>query len=188
MVTSLKLSKSCPKSQRKFSCPVVCYFLFNPIIILGRRKLKVRPAEYDSIDDDDDIPPAPAVLAVPVPVPTPRRTRRGVSGKRVTRTQTEKAERRQDWQRYMESFRSEIHLLLQENSEAKLNCEDCNKNIARGSILHHRTVQGIVGYWIFQFGRVCGYFRGKQLSRKSCHQLLLKDAELCGQEQSWLGG
>ena len=80
--------------------------------------MKVRPAEYDSVDDDDDIPPAPAVLAVP----TPRRTRQGESGKRVTRTRTEKAECRQDWQSYMESFRSEINLFLQENSEAKLNC------------------------------------------------------------------
>ena len=69
----------------------------------------MRPAEYDSVDDDDDIPPAPAVLAVP----TPRRTRQGESGKHVTR---------QDWQRYMESFQSEINLFLQENSEAKLNC------------------------------------------------------------------
>ena len=118
MVTSLKLSESCLKLQQKFSCPFVCYLLFNPIVILGGRKLKVRPAEYDSVDDDDDIPPAPAVLAVP----TPRRTRQGDSGKHVTRTRTEKAECRQDWQSYMESFRSEINLFLQENSEAKLNC------------------------------------------------------------------
>ena len=36
------------------------------------------------------------------------------------------------------------------------------------------------------------YFHDKQLSsfnsRKSCHQLVLKDAELCSQEQSWRGG
>ena len=87
-------------------------------------------------------------------MPTPRRTRQGVSGKRIHRSKAGRAERSQDWQRFMESFRNDINSFMQENSDSKLNCEDCKKDIARGSLLHHRTVQGIVGDGIFRFGRL----------------------------------
>ena len=65
-----------------------------------------------------------------------------MTAKRPSKSKAEHAERRQDWIRYMEAFRADIQASLEENNAPKLSCMECNKEIARASILHHHTIQG----------------------------------------------
>ena len=64
-----------------------------------------------------------------------------MTAKRPSKSKAERAERHQDWICYMEAFRADIQASLEENNAPKLSCMECDKEIARASILHHRMIQ-----------------------------------------------